>query len=160
MPRKLSNIRLSEISIVDKAANKKKFYFVKSSDTDAPDIERVMKTLLGDDLPDDLTTNIELLDDDSRRGFAALLSVADEYSDALPEALAKSFGQMAAAAVQPDGETEETDVDKATAGRAAALRVSGNQLIKDWRSCWRRRAARAEAFAITLSRSSRWQISY
>jgi len=134
MPRKLRNIRLSEISIVDKAANKTKFYFVKSADSTeitTADITGVMKTLLGMDPPDDFTTNVDLLDDESKRGYAALLAVADEYSDALPEALSKSFGQMAMAAVQPDDEAEETDVDKATAARAAALRVSGNQLIKD-----------------------------
>ena len=131
MPRKLRNIRLSEISLVDAAANRRKFYFIKSDATPVTtdDIGRVMKTLLGADPPDHFIKNVESLEEGTRTGFAGLLAVAEEYADALPEAMCKSFAQMSMAAIEPCDET--TDIDKATAQKTAALRASGNTLIKE-----------------------------
>jgi len=134
MPRKLRNIRLSEVSLVDKAANKRKFAFIKadtstSSDIATTDITRVIKALLGEDPPDDFNAHIELLDDGSKAGLSALLSVADEYQDALPEAIAKSFAQMTMAAVEPDEATDLLDAE--TVMKASSLRKTGNRLIKE-----------------------------
>jgi len=80
--RRLKDLETEEISLVDRAANKKKFAIIKAAaaDEDGPTIERILEAFLGPDYPGaDLSA------------FKQSVANIDEFFDTVPENLKESI---------------------------------------------------------------------
>ena len=126
MPRLLTNIVLSEVSLVDEPANRKKFIIVKSGDANLADrAAELIHSLTEADAPERFIKGIGELDPDSRAGLVSLLETADSYSGVMPDVLAQTIAKLAEAAVGDGG----LAMSKATADKVAAMKEEGNKLL-------------------------------
>ena len=128
MARRLRNIVLKEVSLVDEPANRRKFFVVKSDEPDlAPRAVLAYGLISGTDVPETFEKGVAALDADAQAGVVALLETAGAYGDVMPDKLAATVCKLAEAAVAQ----ETLEVEKATADKVKALRDKGNVLIKD-----------------------------
>jgi len=127
MPRLLTNIVLSEVSLVDEPANRRKFVIIKSTDGDLPGkAAELLKALTESDAPDRFVKSFTAMDADSQAGLVSLLETADGYSEVMPDVLAQTIAKLAEAVVGEDG----VAVAKATAQKIAEMKKKGNRLLK------------------------------
>lgn len=98
MPRKLRDIDISEISLVDEAANKKKFYIVKRRRTMLKEFVEILKSWFGEELTDEAIAKAKELSEEAAKAIKGALATLDKFVEDLPDdavAAIKTLGKYA-----------------------------------------------------------------
>jgi hypothetical protein len=109
MARKLTEIDVAEISLVDAAANRKKFYIIKRGKT-MKTIINLLKSVLGEEgLTAEEITKAEaaIMPEGTAEAVGGALAVVDQYKNTFPEAVEAAVQTLIKSAVlgyQPEGE--------------------------------------------------------
>jgi len=88
MPRKLKDIDVAEISLVDNAANRKKFYIVKRR-RQMDEFIKLLKSFMGEDddefkLSEEDIAKAEKLDEKAIKAIQGALNILNKYKDVYP----------------------------------------------------------------------------
>ena len=119
MARKLKNIRVREVSLVDEAANNWKFVIVKrrNPNWEKKMLEKLIAKFVEDSNEEDIVKSVKALSDEQRQALEKSLTMIDLWIEDLPSdvvAAIKSLTGMAGlnkvADPKPE-ETEEIDLD-------------------------------------------------
>jgi len=125
MARKLKDLDIEEISLVDAGAVRKTFY-IKKQRRSLMDLIDILKDMLGPDteLSDDEVKKAKELTEDAAKAIAGALKILNKYKDDMPDdvlaaikTLAKyaSYGYPAKKSADVDFVVELTDIEKAGA---------------------------------------------
>jgi len=126
MPRKLEDIDVAEISLVDDAANRKKFYIIKRRQQ-MEEFVKLLKSFMGEDdeefkLSEEDIAKAGKLDEKAIKAIQGALNILNKYKDVYPADVLKaiktltkyaSYGYSYPAAKSADIIEELTDVEKA-----------------------------------------------
>jgi len=124
---KLKDISVTAISLVDKAANRKKrFYIIKRSQNMNEFLELIKNWLGEDELTDEQTAKIGGLGDEKIKELTKAIEEFEEYKENMPEDLEKATLALMKSAIYdyPTNATEiEFDIDKAGASLSKATKA-------------------------------------
>jgi len=126
MPRKLEDLDVAEISLVDNAANRKKFYIIKRR-KEMEEFVKLLKSFMGEDdeefkLSEEDIAKAGKLDEKAIKAIQGALNILNKYKDVYPADVLKaiktltkyaSYGYSYPAAKSEDIIEELTDVEKA-----------------------------------------------
>jgi len=134
MARKLKDMDIEAIALVDKAANRKKFYIIKRNkpkETKTMDIAKILKAFFGADaVKEETITKAQELPEAKVQAIGEALEVFTKYDhDEFPEDLIEASRNLANEALSPvqiDKEAELSDeqiIEKAGAALSKATRA-------------------------------------
>lgn len=111
--RKLQNIKIEEVSLVDAAANRKRFHIVKRSITAMDKIIELLKKHLGDDaVTEEMIAKVKTLKVEAAEAISKAIEAIAKYREDMPDELAEAFNSITKAAVAPDVQEAELTVEK------------------------------------------------
>lgn len=120
MPRKLSDIEIEEISLVDRAANKKKFCILKGETMDK--LLEILKAMAIVPSPEELIL-LKALPEPAATALAESLPKITKYADDMPEAVLEATKTIVkAAAFQAKADEPEMTIEKVGARLSKATK--------------------------------------
>jgi hypothetical protein len=123
--RKLKDIDVEEISLVDSAATFKKFFITKRRRTSMKKFLELLKSFFGDELKEEDITKAEGIEEDAQKTIGDALTIFDEYKDDFTPDVLGAIMTVAKLAITPAEEVEETDfVAELTNVEKAGARLS------------------------------------
>lgn len=131
--RKLKDIMIDEISLVEEGANQKRFYILKQQRSrDMKELIEIMKSLLGDELTDEEIEEFQKaeLSDNALKAIKSAAKTLDKYKEDLPadvKAALKTLMKYASYGYPPKG---EKSVEKAVEVMLTDLEKAGAKLSK------------------------------
>jgi hypothetical protein len=118
MPRKLENIELDEISLVDAAANRKKFFILKRRES-MDELIKLLKSMMGEDAKDEELEKAKQLSEEAGKALKGALNILNKYKDDMPDdvvtaikVLAKYASYGYPEAKQKSDELSKEDIEK------------------------------------------------
>lgn len=131
MPRKIIDLVVEEISLVDKAANRKKFAILKRRNSMLKEFKELLKSFYGEDeLEEDLLKKAEGLDEKTIKAQNEALEMIIKYSDALPPELLKSIQVFTKAANFPEATKENEFTNENFIAELIDVDKAGSRLSK------------------------------
>jgi hypothetical protein len=122
MARKLKNIEVEEISLVDKAANSKTFYITKQRRQQMDKFIELIKSFLGKKINDEEIAKAKALPETTVSELEPALKTLEEYRDEFSDDVFGAIQDLSKAAILQEERVEEidflvelTDVEKAGA---------------------------------------------
>jgi acyl-CoA-binding protein len=107
--RKLKDIDVEEISLVDSAATFKKFFITKHRRISMKKFLELLKSFFGDELKEEDITKAEGIEEDAQKAIGDALTIFEEYKDDFTPDVLGAIMTVAKMALTPEEEVEETD---------------------------------------------------
>lgn len=96
MPRKLEDIEISEISLVDKTANRKKFAIIKRRQEAMDELIKLLKSICGDsEITEEVIALAKALTPEAAKAIKEALSTLNSYSEAFDDAAKAALKTLA-----------------------------------------------------------------
>jgi len=138
--KKIKDLDIDEISLVDRAANRRKFAITKKERKEMFEklIEILKNWLTPEEITDELQAGIKALPEDVQKAHLATLTVLEEYNDedVMPAEFKKALTEMVKATITPVPETKEgneltldTFIEKAGAVFSSATKSQIEKVI-------------------------------
>lgn len=139
MPRKLKDIEVKAIALVDRAANKKKFYIIKNKEKMTMDFKEILKSIFGDKCIEEDFAKVEDLKDEQVQSLGTALEVFQKYdAHEFPEDVIEAMKDLVKSSMEPVeiekekgftvegiiGEMEKAGASLSKATRAQLERIS------------------------------------
>jgi len=140
--KKIKDLDIDEISLVDRAANRRKFAITKKERKEMFEklIEILKNWLTPEEITDELQAGIKAMPEDVQKAHLATLTVLEEYNDedVMPAEFKKALTEMVKATITPipekkDGEDEltlDTFIEKAGAVFSSATKAQIAKVIE------------------------------
>jgi len=106
--RKLKDIDVEEISLVDSAATRKKFFIIKRS-KNMKKFKEILAKFFGDEIKEEDIKKAEGIEEDAQKALGDALETIDEYRDDYTPDVHGAILKIAKAAVTPKEKVEEPD---------------------------------------------------
>jgi len=110
---KIKDLDIDEISLVDRAANRRKFAITKKERKEMFEklIEILKNWLTPEEITEDLQAGIKAMPEDVQKAHLATLTILEEYNDedVMPAEFKKALTEMVKATVTPVPETKAVD---------------------------------------------------
>ena len=139
--KKIKDLDIDEISLVDRAANRRKFAITKKERKEMFEklIEILKNWLTPEEITDELQAGIKAMPEDVQKAHLATLTVLEEYNDedVMPAEFKKALTEMVKSTIAPvpetkDGENEltlDTFIEKAGAVFSSATKAQIEKVI-------------------------------
>jgi len=122
--RKLKDIDVEEISLVDSAATFKKFFITKRRN-EMKKFKEILAKFFGDKLEEEAITKAEGIDEDAQKAIGDALNIFEEYKDDFTPDVLGAIMTVAKLALTPEEKVEEPDfVAELTSLEKAGARLS------------------------------------